>query len=92
MTGSLVRRLLAAVLLSVPVSFWLASIARRTLQEIATDPTAYIARKQALQHPTAMGNYATSLVMLGMVVVAVELLAFLFARVQLPSRAPAGSA
>ena len=91
MTESLVRRLLAAVLLSVPVSFWLASIARRTLQEVATDPTGYITRKQALQHPSALGNYATSLVMLGMVVVAVELLVFLFARIPLPWRSATGS-
>ncbi|HKV76419.1 MAG TPA: hypothetical protein VJN95_18005 [Gemmatimonadales bacterium] len=90
MTESLVRRLFAAALLSVPVSFWLAAIARRTLQEMAADPTAYIARKQALQHPTALGNYATSLVMLGMVVVAVEVLAFLLARLQLPWRSATG--
>jgi len=89
MREDLVRRLFAAVLLSVPLSIWLAANARGNLQAMSTDPTGYVAHKQALQHPSVLGNYGQSLLMLGIVVVAVELVTFLLARVRLPSRSAA---
>lgn len=85
MKASSPSRLIAVVLLAIPLAWEISRSARRNLDQIATDPAAYLQHARSIQHPGFWYQFVVALILLGAMAFIVEGLAQLIGR-WLPER------
>jgi hypothetical protein len=85
MKASSPSRLIAVVLLAIPVAWGLSRSSQRTLNQIATDPAGYLQHARSLQHIGFLYHFVVALILLGAIAFIVEGLAQLIGR-WLPER------
>jgi hypothetical protein len=91
MKASSLSRFLAVVLICIPLARFYSGVALRNLNQMNTNPAAYLQRVKPLQHTDFWFNFIVMLFALGAVVFIVEGLAQILSRWLPEKRVQAGS-
>jgi hypothetical protein len=85
MKVSVAARLLAVVLLCIPLAWCTSDFAQRNLKQIKTDPAGYLQHTRSIQHPGFWYQLIVVFILIGGLVFFVEGLAYLIGRL-LPNK------
>jgi hypothetical protein len=80
MKASSPSRLIAVVLLAIPVAWGMSRSSQRSLNQIATDPAGYLQHARSIQHIGFLYQFVVALILLGAMAFVVEGLAQLIGR------------
>ena len=92
MKSSSLSRILAVLILSIPVAMLMAGRARRGLAAIDADPAGYAQHQRLYLHPMFFAQFIRAIVLLGLIVGLTELIALLLRRSILKAPSDDGAA